>query len=331
MSNEERIERLQAAQACRNLAARLVYYDTAGQYDEARAIFDGYTPSHGEGLSPLVVHAHALDTEYLAVASDGGSAVGLWFSPGSITSPAAEGREGSVSWDWSEYRFGFANKDGGWKISSLERKAVFKSGYLGEGLSYTPYVLPELPECPAVGERDSAEGRRLAVIESAQECRNLMGRFCRMNAASMSVAPLWAGLEDDLLICPQGELRGSGAARAPEGGVLYELDTEILEVDRECRTAIGCWNSPGNGGGHWYWGKLEVIFMRCEAGWRIHRLAYYPVFKTAMAVPWTQCSGYPESETLERLDCRWYPDRIHPAGRPEIPTRNGSYLRLSIE
>ena len=118
-----RIERLEAAQACRNLTGKYSYYHTAfrnrdyvalwadredcyyrfpfGEYRGIEAIRHCYLVEHGDRADPGMdkrlqgmLMMHEMDTEVLEVAEDGLTAKGCWISPGHETVPAKNLKDG---------------------------------------------------------------------------------------------------------------------------------------------------------------------------------------------------------------------------------------------
>ena len=349
---EKRLERIRAAQDCRNLAGKFSLYYTAGRFDDLCTLWSGtdacrfgeisgmdavssYFHSLWE-VSPVDIHADALDTEILEVAADCMTAEGMWVSPGSVTIPKTAEHDSAVDWSWKEYRYHFVKTDAGWKIETLDVKDIFSAGYTGGNYRWCGYDASGMPEVVRVGACDDRTNELSARVDKLvyhQECRNLMNRYVRLCAAGGDVSGLWAS-KDQYLICPSGEYYGEDAAKTyPAPGALLETDTECLEIGDDLCTANGSWNSPGSGEGKWYWGKFEVIFVREGDEWKIQRLCYFPVFRTPMDVAWvdsnTDC--YDMNEAMKKIDCRWGPDVIFPVGRPEPSTPGGPYTKLSVD
>ena len=145
-----RIERLEAAQACRNLMGKYSYYHTAfrnkeyvelwanrddcyyrfpfGEYRGIEAIRHCYLVEHGDRTDPGMdqrlkgmLMMHEMDTEVLEVAEDGQTAKGCWISPGHETVPAKDLKDGEephgdANWCWGKYEVEFIKDNGQWKI-----------------------------------------------------------------------------------------------------------------------------------------------------------------------------------------------------------------------
>ena len=110
--------------------------------------------------------------------------------------------------------------------------------------------------------------RKLERLEAAQACRNLMGLYSYYHCAfrNKEYVELWAKRDDDLLVMPWGEYRGFEGIKAcylqdhgdrndPEiqdspilkgGMMMHCMDTEVLEVAGDGKTAKGVWMSPGH-------------------------------------------------------------------------------------
>ena len=154
---------------------------------------------------------------------------------------------------------------------------------------------------------------KLERLEAAQACRNLMGKYSYYHTAfrNQDYIELWAKREDDLLVMPWGEYTGFEGVKACymndhgdrsdpktlallKGAVMmHEMDTEVLEVAADGKTAKGAWLSPGHetyvdgqvpgmetektsGKAHaeWCWGKYAVDFIRDEDGqWKIWHMS----------------------------------------------------------
>ena len=161
------VERLQAAQACRNLMGRYAYYHTAfrhkdymtlwaerddsyfkfpfGYYVGIDAIRHCYLVEHGDRADPGmekkmqgIMTMHQLDTEVLEVAADGRTAKGVWISPGhetflrapeGVENPTAEEKKADPMWAWSKYEVEFIRENGQWKLWHMVLYPLFKTSY----------------------------------------------------------------------------------------------------------------------------------------------------------------------------------------------------------
>ena len=158
-----RIERLEAAQACRNLMGKYSYYHTAfrnrdyvalwadredcyyrfpfGEYRGIEAIRHCYLVEHGDRADPGMdkrlqgmLMMHEMDTEVLEVAEDGLTAKGCWISPGHETVPAknlkeGEAPRGDANWCWGKYEVEFIKENGQWKIWHMILYPLFKTSF----------------------------------------------------------------------------------------------------------------------------------------------------------------------------------------------------------
>ena len=158
-----RIERLEAAQACRNLMGKYSYYHTAfrnkeyvelwanrddcyyrfpfGEYRGIEAIRHCYLVEHGDRTDPGMdqrlkgmLMMHEMDTEVLEVAEDGQTAKGCWISPGHETVPAKnlkDGEEphGDANWCWGKYEVESIKDNGQWKIWHMILYPLFKTSF----------------------------------------------------------------------------------------------------------------------------------------------------------------------------------------------------------
>ena len=198
---------------------------------------------------------------------------------------------------------------------------------------------------------------KLQRLEAAEACRNLMGKYSYYHTAfrNKEYIDLWAKREDDLLVMPWGSYHGFEGVKAcylhdhgdrsdPQvyeslkGGVfLHEMDTEVLEVSADARTAKGAWLSQGHetyvdrqgdGKGHaeWCHGKYGVDFIKDADGqWKIWHLRLYPLFKCEYGTSWVDAvQPTPEDFAFteaEMANSMWTysPDRVYPANEPPIP------------
>lgn len=206
---------------------------------------------------------------------------------------------------------------------------------------------------------------RLQRIEAAEACRNLMGKYSYYHTAfrNNEYIDLWAKRDDDLLVMPWGSYHGfegvktcyledhgdrsdPGVYETLKGGVMmHEMDTEVLEVSADAKTAKGAWISPGHetyveggvpgtadegqpGKAHaeWCWGKYGVDFIKDADGqWKIWHMRLYPLFKCEYGTSWVDAvQPVPEDFAFtkaEKANKIWSysPDQLYPANEPPIP------------
>ena len=107
---------------------------------------------------------------------------------------------------------------------------------------------------------------KLERLEAVQACRNLMGKYSYYHTAfrNNEYIDLWAKRDDDLLVMPWGSYKGFEGVKACylkdhgdrndpgmldslRGAVMmHEMDTEVIEVAKDGKTAKGAWISPGH-------------------------------------------------------------------------------------
>ena len=207
--------------------------------------------------------------------------------------------------------------------------------------------------------------RKLERLEAVQACRNLMGKYSYYHTAfrNQEYIDLWAKREDDLLVMPWGSYQGYEGVKACymkdhgdrsdpkvldslKGAVMmHEMDTEVIEVAEDGKTAKGAWLSPGHetyvdgqlpgrskeessGQAHaeWCWGKYAVDFIKDDNGeWKIWHMRLYPLFKCEYGESWVD-TKQPEPEdytfmSSQRSTSWWIysPTEVYPANEPAIP------------
>lgn len=213
-------------------------------------------------------------------------------------------------------------------------------------------------------------------IKAAQECRNLMGKYAYLHTAMRhgDLLNLWADREDDILAMPWGYYLGKEGVkncylidhgdRSDEmvqnspifkgGMMMHAMDTSVLEVAGDGKSAKGIWLSPGHescfipdfsaipnwkkgdplpedvkpvSSCEWAWSKYYVDFI-CEDGkWKFWKMRLWPIYKTDFYVSWT---NHPEMEPtdfpfhnfkpLPQKPWEWGKENIYPMDEPEIPT-----------
>ena len=151
--------------------------------------------------------------------------------------------------------------------------------------------------------------QKLCKLEAQEACRNLMGRYSYYRTAfqNKEMVELWAKRDDDRLVMPFGKFVGWEAVRhcyvdlhgdrsnpadldELRGLMMIHLmNTEIIEVAADGKTAKGVWLSPGTETapqtgkekGAWCWGKYEVEFIKEDGIWKFWHMILYPhVFKS---------------------------------------------------
>lgn len=149
-------ERLEAAQACRNLMGRYSYLHTAfrnkefmelwskrddvsqtmpfGKFIGYEGVYQSYVGFHGDRNIPEDYEAirglmmiHEMSTDVIEVAEDGKTAKGIWISPGTETAPSPGKEKGS--WCWGKYEVDFIKEDGQWKFWHMTLYPLFLTPY----------------------------------------------------------------------------------------------------------------------------------------------------------------------------------------------------------
>jgi len=144
---DRQLSRLEAAEACRNLAARLMYYHTASY---ARGLLELWSHRGDEtflstagrltGFEAIaetirrrcggdragVMDVHETSTEVLTIAEDGTSAQGIWLSLGCSAAP-----DRTCRWVWDKLAMTFLRTEEGWRIHDLTVYPVLDTPYGG--------------------------------------------------------------------------------------------------------------------------------------------------------------------------------------------------------
>ncbi len=203
-------------------------------------------------------------------------------------------------------------------------------------------------------------------LEALQEIRNLMGRYSYLHSAfrNKEYAELWAKRDDDRLVMPFGKFVGWEAVRhcyvdlhgersnpadldELRGLMMIHLmNTEIIEVAADGKTAKGVWLSPGTETapqtgkekGAWCWGKYEVEFIKEDGTWKFWHMILYPLFLS----PYNRSWGQPAPEKMlgqiqledpmcQPLDAPMWeygPDAEYPYDEPAMPDPYDHYKGL---
>jgi len=203
-------------------------------------------------------------------------------------------------------------------------------------------------------------------LQAAQACRNLMGRYSYYHSAfrHREYMTLWAKRTDSYFRFPFGEYVGYDAIehcylvehgdRSDPGmeqkmkGIMtmHQLDTEVLEVAADGKTAKGVWVSPGHetfmrnpenvdpdkepeklvADPMWAWSKYEVEFIReADGQWKLWHMVLYPLFRTPYHKAWTEHEDKGEQAfaaeggEAKPMAWEWRPNAIYPADQPEPP------------
>ena len=206
-------------------------------------------------------------------------------------------------------------------------------------------------------------------LEAVTICANLMSRYVNYHAAfrHKDYVEFWAKRDDDILEMPWGKYLGfesvkkcyldhhfdrgdEGAEEKMKGAVFFHhLDTPIIEVAADGKTARGAWWSPGHEtfprgdrepgqGAIWAWSKYGADFIKEDDGWKIWRMRIYPMFKTPVGTSWTEWSQFSGPMDLSEFpetdapctDTPWYMgvNSVYPADQPEPPLPYNSYSDL---
>lgn len=202
-------------------------------------------------------------------------------------------------------------------------------------------------------------------LEAVQACRNLMGKYSYLHTAfrNLEYVELWAKREDCWITMPFGRFEGWEGVRHcyvdihgdrsepdyQEFGkglmMLHEMDTEIIEVAADGKTAKACFISPGHETspaqgkekGAWCWGKYYVEFIKEDGVWKFWHLILYPLILS----PYNKSWGEPQDDItegkvpfadptggvipLEKPMWEYGPGAIYPADEPHVPAPYESY------
>lgn len=208
--------------------------------------------------------------------------------------------------------------------------------------------------------------RKLQKLEAQEACRNLMGRYSFYHTAfrNREYVKLWAQREDAILVMPWGTYRGydgvkkcyledHGDRSDPEvlkvmaGAVMmHEVDTEVIEVAEDLKTAKAAFLSQGHetwveregsgigmqsgdeGKAHaeWAWSKYAVDFIREDGEWKIWHMRLYPLFKAEYGKSWVDepqpsDGDYSFKNAEKNKTPMWHYDanEVYPADEPEPP------------
>lgn len=200
-------------------------------------------------------------------------------------------------------------------------------------------------------------------LEALQEIRNLMGKYSYLHSAfrNKEYVELWAKRDDDELVMPFGKFKGfegirhcyvdiHGDRNIPSDYeeirglmMVHLMDTEVIEVAKDGKTAKGIWLSPGTETapqpgkekGSWCWGKYQVEFIKENGTWKFWHMILFPLILS----PYNRSWGEPAEEKMvgtmqlddslcEPLDhpmWEYGPEADYPEDEPAIPLPYDSY------
>ena len=181
-----------------------------------------------------------------------------------------------------------------------------------------------------------------ARVQAAETCRTIMTDYKAALAAGsyQKIPALFAG--SAVLQMPWGRYTGHVAIEKcfqdhaalfpPDRVNLASIDSEVLEVAGDCRTARAAWVSMGTvtsasaGEAKWCWGRYGVDFILEDSTWKIWHMVLYPVYLNRYEVCW--CDEKPLSlddfpftdvDRTGALAYVWSPETVTPGDQPEPP------------
>ena len=350
-----RLRRLEAAQACRNLAGR---FSAAVSSRDGKRISDLFCRDAdptiridanklsvaeavrrlcpGDGTLPGI---HSLDTAVVSAAPDGKRARGAWRSIGILTPPPEVSEP--AQWRFHRMSMEIVPEGGEWKIASLDLSELLRIAWDGRVL-YTapdenalqPPMPPQEREDKMEQIRDTSTETQLRRMEATESCRNLIGclsTYCRIRDRS-GLRSVWSRRGDEELLTRYGRLRGNDAALgllenlplpAPDTLTLHQAGTEVMIYDASQDKVAGIWLSPGftfrreEGRFFWEWNKTEAEFVSEQDGWKLHALRIYPLLRSSICDNFAVQSDLIDADGTEMWT--WAPDRFSPLDQPPIP------------
>ena len=165
-------------------------------------------------------------------------------------------------------------------------------------------------------------GKRIQRLEDIHQIHNLMGRYIwkhnvfldnefpetiyakKAKGVSSEVANGGRWEDDDF----RNKYKGNSPNEFPPGNmIMHHLDTPVIEVAGDGKTAKGVWLSPGHETyanaetgecqANWCWCKYGLDFVKEDGEWKIWHYHSYRIFKTPFNIPWTDefelKGGYP--------------------------------------
>ena len=177
---------------------------------------------------------------------------------------------------------------------------------------------------------------------------------------------MWAKRDDDKLVTPWGSYQGhqgieacylqdigdrsdAKVFEAIKGAVImHEVDTEVIEVAEDLRTAKAAFLSQGHDTyvdrtdnetvhAKWAWEKYSVDFIREDGEWKIWHMTIYPLFQSEYGEGWADNQTY-VSEAFafqnagpEKTDWHYDRNELYPANEPAIPEAYVTYDKSSAE
>ena len=152
--------------------------------------------------------------------------------------------------------------------------------------------------------------KELELAKAYSEIMNLMGRYAFTHAGKdhKATAELFAldRADTSVEIGPYGVyLGGAGVIRCYVNGETaldgdgighmceHHIDTAVIEVAKDGKTAKGVFMSPGHGTDgktmpEWMWGRYGVDFIKENGEWKIWHMHAHMSFRTPFDTPWTQ-------------------------------------------
>ena len=143
------------------------------------------------------------------------------------------------------------------------------------------------------------------------------------------------------------------------GMMMHAMDTCVVEVAADGKTAKGCWISPGHESVYipdfdsipgwkkgdpvpentplissceWAWSKYQVDFIEEDGVWKFWKLRLWPIYKTDFYVPWTEHPDmdpvdfpFKHHKDLPQMNWAWSADSVYPANEPEPPLPYDKY------
>lgn len=199
-------------------------------------------------------------------------------------------------------------------------------------------------------------------MEAVQACRNLMGKYSYYHTAfrNRDYLQLWAHRDDCRLVMPFGCYDGydgvyrcyvefHGDRSDPDFEqyakglmMIHQMNTEVIQVAADGKTARGCWYStghetapdPGKEKGCWSWGAYQVEFIREDGVWKFWKLTLFPVLLQPIDRSWAEplveltgmhaIDAVPADRPLDRPMYFYGPEACYPEDAPEPPEPYGS-------
>ena len=198
-------------------------------------------------------------------------------------------------------------------------------------------------------------------LQAVQDCRNLMGKYIYYHVAMRhkDYVELWSKREDSCLeLCfniydawesvrrcyveAHGERSNPGMDEEMKGAMhLHDLDSEVVVVADDGKTARGCWTSPGHetrgAGVTWCWGRYIVDFIKEDGVWKIWHMRLFPYFNVPHEDGWVKAAthervGLGDADRPSSADHWLYkPTEIIPPNHPEPPLPYKTYDDIGLD